>query len=315
MALSPSNVERTLVLVLVALSAAFAPAHTNATGEGTTSGDRAGLELTFLGNQGFLLVSRGQKVLVDALVATTHRQYVWQGEALRGDLAAARPPFDDVDLVLASHFHGDHFDPVAVGQHLTASPRARFVSTPGAVERLRSEYGGFDSISSRIEAVYPRTGEVRRLAELGLEIYRLHHGRDRPEIQNVGFVVDIGGWKVGVVGDTEASAAEFAASGFPSELDVGLFPAWLFDPRQWPRVVGEAVQAQVWVPTHVASGENAASFAPDGQLAGWTADFGERFPRGLLFTRLLEKRSLSASTGSSNALERPYELIPGGVHE
>lgn len=281
-------------LALLALLAAPAPGPADPRASAPPAAARAPLELTFLGNEGFLLASGGRKVLVDALVATTHRQYVWQGAELRADLAAARPPFDGVHLVLASHFHGDHFDPVAVARHLAASPGARFVSTPDAVGRLRREAEDFAAIASRVEAVHPSAGEVRRFPELGLEVYRLHHGHDRPQLQNLGFVVDVGGWRVGAVGDTEASAAEFAAAGFPADLDVALFAAWLFEPGDWPGLVGETVGARVWVPTHRASGENAAAFAAGGPLAAWAEDFGRRFPDGLIFTRLLEKRTVEA---------------------
>ena len=44
--------------------------------------------------------------------------------------------FAGVDLILASHFHGDHFDAASVARHLRANPEAVFLSTNQAVAEL-----------------------------------------------------------------------------------------------------------------------------------------------------------------------------------
>ncbi len=71
----------------------------------------AELEITYVANEGFLLAGGGKKVLIDALFDGGIAGYPTIPDELRPSLEQARPPFDGVDLVLATHFHGDHFGP------------------------------------------------------------------------------------------------------------------------------------------------------------------------------------------------------------
>lgn len=174
-------------------------------------------EITYLANEGFLLAGGGEKVLVDALFGDGLAGYAVVPAELRSKLEAAQPPFDGVDLVLATHFHDDHFDPRAVGRFLAAAPQARFVSTPQAVERLRTEYDGFEGIAPRVRAVLPAEGDAERLESDGvaLTVYNLHHGRGRP-IENLGFLVEVGGARLLHVGDTMVDAEELAVLDLPA---------------------------------------------------------------------------------------------------
>ena len=70
-----------LVLVVVALC-----------GFGCTTGDGA-LELTFLGNEGFLLRAGGKSVLIDAITGDSLTGYVPLPAEPRAKLEAAQPPF------------------------------------------------------------------------------------------------------------------------------------------------------------------------------------------------------------------------------
>lgn len=190
----------------------------------------AQVEVTFLANEGFLLSAGETRVLVDALFGDGIAGYPAVPEEIRRDLEGGAGRFAGVDLVLASHHHGDHFDPQAVARFLRAQPTARFVSTPQAVERLRQAAPG-DALAGRAEGIWPPEGE-RVSLELGddlrLSILNLHHGRGRrPEVQNLGFVIELGGLRVLHIGDTEASAEEFRAYDLDGVgIDVGLLPAW-----------------------------------------------------------------------------------------
>ena len=70
---------------------------------------------------------------------------------------------DNVDLILATHNHADHFDPIAVGRHLRANPEARFVSTKQAVKSLRDRVEDFEAIAddlTNISTMDATDGEV-----------------------------------------------------------------------------------------------------------------------------------------------------------
>lgn len=181
----------------------------------------AGQRVTYLANEGVLLEAAGRKVLIDALFGDGIDGYAKVADEERARLEGASGRYADVDLVLATHAHDDHFSPRAVESHLRANARALFVSTPDAVQRLP------DELAAR--AMLPPEGRSVRLQHRGIdvEIFQMHHGRGRPEIQNLGFVVTLGGTRFLHVGDTELSLAEWRALELQQfGIDVALLPAW-----------------------------------------------------------------------------------------
>lgn len=191
--------------------------------------------VTYLGNEGVLLEAGGHKVLIDALVGPGLPHYPAPEGDLREALETASGRFADVDLVLAGHHHQDHFDAAAVARHLRANPEAVFVSTDEAVERLLREIGSGEAaqpLRDRIRAVDPAEGEPLEVplhpAGLRLTVWDLHHGRNRrPPVPNLGLLVELNGFRVLHVGDTEAVTDEIAGLGWADRsIDLALLPYW-----------------------------------------------------------------------------------------
>src|SRR5262249_6401548 len=90
------------------------------------------VELTWLGQAGFLLDGSGVKVLVDAFLSPMPQRRI-------------PPPVDpsslsDIDLILCPHEHWDHLDWPTVAAVCTASARAR-VAVPAPVTALVRDAG------------------------------------------------------------------------------------------------------------------------------------------------------------------------------
>lgn len=239
------------VLVAVLLVAASAVGDSRSDGDGEVI-------VTYVGNAGFLVDAGEEKVLIDALIDSAPG-YVDQPAAMKEALAAAEGPYAGVDLVLATHAHADHFGPRAVVRHLAANPRARFVSTPQAVAKLRRE-AGFEAIADRVTAVLPAEGERWRdetpaLEASLLEAVNLHHGRDRdPPVENLGLLFTVGGRRFLHVGDTECDVADFRAAGLAGEnVDVALVPSWYWV-RPWRGTLEETVAIGRRLAMHLAPG-------------------------------------------------------------
>jgi len=89
----------------------------------------ADLRITYVGNAGYLLEADGRKILIDALLGSYQSQYVQLPREIQIRLENAESPFDNVDLVLATHYHHDHFGARSVGRYLLSELKAQFVST------------------------------------------------------------------------------------------------------------------------------------------------------------------------------------------
>jgi len=186
------------------------------------------LSLLYLGCEGVLARAGGVAVLIDALFGEEAAPFTMPGAAVLAALRSARPPFDAVDAVIATHAHGDHFDPDAVAGYLRASPRTHFVSTPQAVARLSSAVG--ESLSGRVHAVPPVEGKRRAVVVGGVtvECFGLSHGRVHyADVEQNGVLVRLGERSLVHLGDGIIDEKALRAAGVVDEAtDVGVLPFW-----------------------------------------------------------------------------------------
>lgn len=271
------------------LAVALGAAATHAAGEVTA---------TYVANEGVLLAGGGAKILIDALVDDGVAGYPTPPPEIQAKLEAAEPPFDRVDLVLATHFHGDHFGPRAVARHLAANPRARFVSTPQAVERLRQLLGESSSILARVRGVYPAEGRRETVEHPGaaVTVLNLHHGRDRrPPVENLGFLIELGGVRLLHVGDTMATADELAAAGLAGEqVDAAFLPDWFVLYERWRPAVQETIRPRQVIAFHLPSRDAPAGyFAGPGTFEGHVRQIQTSFPGAAVLERPMSVLTLS----------------------
>ena len=249
----------------------------------------SGLQVTFLGNEGFLLEAEGRKVLIDALVSRSMPRYVQQDESLRKKLEGARPPFD-VDLVLATHVHGDHFDARAVATYLRARPEAEFISTAQALSKLE-DLPGFEALEARAHEVEPTPSESVRLPELGLTVVDMHHGMDRrPPTQNHGFVLELGGLRILHMGDTEVTAEELEKLDLGGPIDLAFVPGWYLDAQPWKGALDETVRPKRIVVMHLAPGWVEGHSTYQKESRDRVGRIRSAYPQAIVFERPLEQR-------------------------
>ena len=149
-------------------------------------GDKKRVEITYVGNAGFLINIGDKKILIDALFKGFKGNYILP-QKVQDKLTLAQAPFDDVDLILVTHAHGDHVNPDMVRQHLQNNPKAIFVSTQQMVNALN----GF---TDRCIAFNPtkEKSESKVINDISIETFYLPHGPDS-KIINIGFLVSVNG--------------------------------------------------------------------------------------------------------------------------
>jgi len=139
-----------------------------------------GIAVHYVANEGFLIETGERKVLLDALFGDEAIDWCDTPDAdLRARLAAARAPFEGIDLILVTHWHVDHFDADLVLQHLAADARPIVVASPQVVSRLRAASGWDERFAARIREVALDLHASTVLDEHGvkLAIHRVRHGR------------------------------------------------------------------------------------------------------------------------------------------
>jgi L-ascorbate metabolism protein UlaG (beta-lactamase superfamily) len=267
-----------MLTLLIALSLGFStptPGHAPADS----------VSITYVGNEGFLIEAGGGKVLIDALYRSGVSGYVVHPPDVRKKLERALPPFDAVDLVLATHYHADHFDPEAVGIHLLSNREALFVSTLQAAGQMEG-YKGYRNIQARVLGALLEEGESETVEHNGITVrlLNLHHGRDRP-VENLAFIVEMGGRTFLHVGDTEVSPDELAAYDWSKEtIDFFFVPYWfLLDEPSGDDIVATVAAATV-VPMHIPPPDDPRGYLQgSGGFDGTISRIATNYPAAAIF--------------------------------
>jgi L-ascorbate metabolism protein UlaG (beta-lactamase superfamily) len=221
----------------------------NATEEVSNLSDQvtSGVIVTYVGNSGFLITTSHKKILIDAVFRGIDHVYTLP-EDIQNGISSAEPPFDDIDLILVSHSHRDHFDSGLVLQYLKNNPDTIFASQT----RIASQYSTLDN---QIVYLDPAPGEPVQ-ADIGgiqVEALALSHGEGQPG--NIGFVITVDDIKVFFSGDfdmSQVSFEEFRAYGLPEQnIDLAFLPHFYFtSDESEQRFIKEGIGAKYLLPTH-----------------------------------------------------------------
>lgn len=221
--------------------------------------EEAEVEITYICNAGFLISSKGKKILVDALFQGTN--YGCPFAPYMTAIKLAEPPFDGVDLVLVTHDHDDHFDAEITGTHLANNPKAVLVSTEQVIDSLREGFPGFEEFEDRTIALRLVKGESTRIAltGIGLEVINIPHvNMPGGGVLNLGFLIDVGGVRLFHPGDAEPE--EWSKPYFQgyrlSErgIDVAFVPRGFLANEEYHGVVREGIRASDVIAMHFLAG-------------------------------------------------------------
>ena len=245
----------------------------------------AGLEITYIANEGVLISAGDKQVLIDGLHREYQRSYAFLPPAQRDKIENAQVPFDQIDLILVSHNHLDHFHPESVGLHLQHNANAVLVSSQQVVDEVKQNFKNFETIKTRVTTATPAWKErlAMKVAGVDLEIIGIRHGTGRhAAIQNLGHVIKIGGKKLLHVGDADTGVENFQDLNLDEEgIDIAFIPIWFLLDDEGRTIVREHIKPKQIIAVHISPSE--AGQVPE-QITKY-------FPGAVAFTTLLQKVS------------------------
>lgn len=243
-----------------------------------------GLLVTYVCNDGFMLSIAGKKILVDALFDD-------ERDICRTLPDAAAPDsgvdLGGADLVLVSHSHWDHFDPLVVGDYLLANTRTLLVAERSAAEELAARFDAYERVRDRVRVVDPADGEATRITLDGIELTAVSAPADVP---NAAFLIRVGGATLFHTGDVNLEAAPRIGDYRLGQegIDVAFVPYWYLLDDKGRSLLDGLIGAADYVPMHYA-GEN---------LNGVFAAVRRRYPGAVLFTAAARTWTRSIDTAS-----------------
>ncbi len=273
-----------IVLALAAVSACAQPPASQTLPTPTTHAPGT-IKLTYVGNEGVLISDGMKSVLIDGL----HRKY---GDAylnpppdVLSAMELAKPPFDQVRVVLVSHVHGDHFSAESVGLHLKNNPKAVLVSDVQKMSDIARLFPDHESIRSQTVEITPSWKERVVYEKDGIKVTLLgmKHGSERFWwIKNLGHIIEIGGKKLFHFGDADTALENFASFNLAAEkIDIAFIPYWFLLNENGRKLVRETIAAKHNIAVHISPQNSNA----DG------ANVKKLFPGVDAFTKMLEERS------------------------
>ncbi len=176
-----------LLLILTIITQSSVPSNSVIPKNDLTDNDA---KITYVGNAGFLIEIGDKKILIDALFKGFAGDYILP-EEIQEKLTLAQAPFDDVDLVLVTHAHGDHISADMVQQHMKNNPNAIFASTKQTVDALNAS-DTIDHFQKRRIGFNPskEKSDKKEIQGISIETFLLPHGPDSRIINN-GFLISV----------------------------------------------------------------------------------------------------------------------------
>jgi len=174
-------------------------------------------KVTYVANEGFLIQVGSKKVLIDAIFndETINYAHVPDPETLKR-LEKGEPPFDDIDLILVTHKHRDHFAADSVSRHLTSNPTGVLLAPTQAIELLEESDPELERHGERVKGLELELyGSVEMTVRgIRVEAHRLRHSAymvkdpktgksyNRHEgIENICYLIEIEGVRLFHIGD------------------------------------------------------------------------------------------------------------------
>jgi L-ascorbate metabolism protein UlaG (beta-lactamase superfamily) len=249
----------------------------------------ADITLTQLANEGVIISDGETRILIDGMVVEPYSVYGGLPPEVIPLFEQVSGPFAGIDLVLASHRHHDHNQPLFACQFMQSSSATRFVSSPQVIGLMREKCRTFMTTSPRVDEINPQYGEphVIQMEGVRVTIFPLSHGtRKYARIQNYGHLIEMGGMTLLHIGDAAMDPQDFARAGLDKvEIDVALIPFWYFQPGPGSEVMTRFLDASNKIAVHI----------PPGEMDEIKGYMSEEFPQVIILQNTLDQARFSAT--------------------
>jgi len=219
-------------------------------------------QATHLANAGVLVAHGDTKIVFDPLYRNDYGTYRLLPDSLERALFAGDPPFDGIDAVLVSHYHGDHFSAVDILRLLQEHPEMHLYAPAQAVAEMREIADeARDEIFERVTSIdldYKESPVTIESGPLVVEAVRIPHSgwpERRLDVENIAFRVTLDDETTVLhLGDADTKDVHFegdASFWAARPADMAFPPYWYFDSEDGRTVLEERLKPRSAVGVHV----------------------------------------------------------------
>jgi len=245
------------------------------------------ISVTYIANCGYLIEIDSQKIIIDGLFKRGHNRYPTPDTIAQKLLVSNQYPFDDIDLILVSHTHEDHFDSKMVMECMLNNPSVTLLCPQQVIDSIRVNESVYDIIKSRIIECTPDTytSQLMHVGNIVIYACRLAHPGERHiNVQNIAYLISINGKSVFHSSDIDPSQINKYTGVKINELnvDIGLIN------EDFAKVENAEFTAEF-----INARYNIAMHLPDQVASVWLDSFKDNpdlFSNPFIFTEKLEKK-------------------------
>lgn len=204
------------------------------------------VKVTFLVNHGWMIESEDSKVIVDGLFYREYEQIDAFTEEELTKIESFNVPFNDVDVLLISHQHGDHYSDVLTKKYLTKFPDLKVIGPAQVKEKHSSQ-----NVLGQTNAIGKITSY--NIGDVNIEQLTLPHmGQQRESTENTGYIITIGGQTFLQVGDAELSERNYAAYNLTDrKIDYLIIPFWQLRSETDRALINKLISPKMIIPSHI----------------------------------------------------------------
>lgn len=235
--------------------------------------------IRYLANEGVMVAHGETKILFDPLYQNSYDNYQLVPGETREAIFAGTAPFDDVDAVFVSHYHGDHFSAEDMLQLLSAQAGTKLYAPAQAVAAIREIASASDeAVFERVVGLDLDYGDTPVHIDTGAlivdAVHIPHSGwpTARTDVQNIAFRVTLDNDSTVLhLGDSDAKVVHFASDEQYWEertIDVAFPPYWFFVSEDGNEILENRLDVRHSIGIHVPARFSDPSNVPD-ELAGF----------------------------------------------
>ncbi len=214
----------------------------------------------YMANEGLMVTHGNTKIAFDPIFRSGFGQYLLLPAEMETALFNGEAPFDGLDAVFISHYHGDHFSAADILRLMQAHPELELFAPAQAVIAMRSE-GDVEAIMDRVNQValeYRDSPVSLAIDGISVEAVRIPHSGwpdSRLDVENIAWRVTLDdATTVLHLGDADprdvhfANDAEFWQRNQPH---TAFPPYWFFGSRSGQEILDLRIGAENNVGIHV----------------------------------------------------------------
>jgi L-ascorbate metabolism protein UlaG (beta-lactamase superfamily) len=163
------------------------------------------IDVTYIANEGFLIESSGKQIVIDALFSEGWGNYLVPSRSVVSDIVNLQGSFSNSHLMLITHDHGDHFNALMVVPYLIKGSDNILIAPPKVTNAI-SKHPDYDTFENQIVQLDKINQEQNDTTIQGIRVRSFFIQHDsRPQIENVGYLIDIDGLTIFHCGDSNGS--------------------------------------------------------------------------------------------------------------